>query len=70
MKACRAPRTCHKATTEEDLSRIDTLAWTYPKVGNMVMLLISSDNYCKLSKMACWLGGHDDDGPAYVWSPL
>jgi len=31
MKACRAPRTCHKATTEEDLSRIDTLAWTYPK---------------------------------------
>ena len=32
MKACRAPSTCHKAT-EEDLSRIDTLAWSYPKVS-------------------------------------
>ena len=31
MKACRAPSTCHKAT-EENLSRIDTLAWSYPKV--------------------------------------
>merc|ERR1712088_77214 len=31
MKACRAPSTCQKATNEEDLSRIDTLAWTYPK---------------------------------------
>jgi len=30
MKACRAPSTCHKAT-EENLSRIDTLAWSYPK---------------------------------------
>ena len=36
MKACRAPSTCQKATTEEDLSRIDTLAWTYPKVGKII----------------------------------
>merc|ERR1712226_409309 len=32
MKACRAPSPCHKAT-EENLSRIDTLAWSYPKIG-------------------------------------
>ena len=56
MKACRAPSTCHKAT-EEDLSRIDTLVRSYPKVSQRrrvmtIHLLLSIEQDGKLSKMA------------------